>query len=116
MDPRTLTRDHFKTYAPEAQRVACDHLDLFRESPIVLDAALLREVIDYDPRFPRERATIDARLAFLARLSPGERRRLTKSFADLSISPELVAEDWVRFPQKFEEDLSAHLWASKQQD
>ncbi len=116
MDPRTLTRDHFKTYAPEAQRVACDHLDLFRESPIVLDAALLREVIDYDTRFPRERATIDARLAFLARLSPGERRRLTKSFADLSISPELVAEDWVRFPQKFEEDLSAHLWASKQQD
>jgi len=116
MNPRTLTPDHFKTYAPEAKRVACDHLDLLRDLPLVLDAALLREVIDYDTRFPRERATIDARLAFLAGLSSGERRRLTKGFADLTISAALVAEDWVRFPQQFEEDLSAHLWASKQQD
>lgn len=116
MNPHTLTPDHFKTYAPAAQRVACDHLDLLRDLPLVLDAALLREVIDYDTRFPRERAAIDARLAFLAGLSAEERRRLTKGFADLSISPALVAEDWVRFPQQFEEDLSAHLWASKQQD
>ncbi len=116
MDPRTLTPDHFKTYAPEARRVAIDHLELFRDLPLVLDAALLREIIDYDKRFPRERATIDARLAFLAGLSSGERRRLTKGFAGLSLSHVLVAEDWVRFPQQFEEDLSAHLWASKQQD
>lgn len=116
MDPRTLTRKNFKTYAPDAQRVACNHLELFRDLPIVLDAALLREVIDYDTRFPRERATIDGRLSFLAGLPPEERRKLTKGFADLTVSPELVREDWVRFPQKFEEDLSAYLWASKQQD
>ena len=116
MDPRTLTRENFKSYAPEAQRVACEHLELLRELPIVLDAALLREVINYDTRFPRERATIDGRLSFLAGLAAEERRKLTKGFADLWLSPELVREDWVRFPQKFEEDLSAHLWASKQQD
>jgi hypothetical protein len=116
MNPHTLIRDNFKAYPPEAQRVACDHLDLLRDLPTVLAAALLREVIDYDTRFPRERATIDARLVFLDRLSPEKRHQLTKGFADLSTSPELVAEDWVRFPQKFEEDLSAHFWASKQQD
>lgn len=116
MDPRTLTRDAFKTYTPDAQRVASNYVDLLRDLPIVLVAALLREVIDYDTRFPRERATIDARLAFLAGLSSDDRRRLTRGFADLSVSPSLVAEDWVRFPQKFEEDLSAHFWASKQQD
>lgn len=116
MDPRTLTRENFKSYAPEAQRVACDHLDLLRDLPIVLDAALLREIIDYDTRFPLERAKIDARLAFLQGLSAEDRHRQTKGFADLAVSPELVSEDWVRYPQKFEEDLSAHLWASKQQD
>ena len=116
MDPRTLTRENFKTYAPEAQRVACEHLDLLRDLPIVLDVALLREIIDYDTRFPRERATIDTRLAFLAGLSQEERGKLARGFADLSVTPELVGEDWVRFPQKFEEDLGAHLWASKQQD
>jgi hypothetical protein len=116
MDPRTLTRGAFKTYAPDAQRVATNHVDLLRDLPIVLVAALLREVIDYDTRFPRERATIDARLAFLAGLSSDDRRRLTRGFADLSVPPSLAAEDWVRFPQKFEEDLSSHFWASKQQD
>jgi len=116
MDPHTLTRDAFKTYAPDAQRVASNYVDLFRDLPIVLVAALLREVIDYDTRFPRERATIDARLAFLAGLSSDYRRRLTRGFADLLVLPSLVAEDWVRFPQKFEEDLSSHFWASKQQD
>ena len=116
MDPKSLTPENFKIYAPEARRVACDHLDLFRDLPIVLAAALLREVIDYDTRFPRERATIDGRLDFLAGLSSEERRRLTKAFSHLSLSPELFAADWVRFPQKFEEALSAHLWAAKQQD
>lgn len=116
MDPKTLTRENFKTYAPEAQRVACDHLELFRDLPIVLAAALLREIIDYDTRFPREREIIDGQLDFLARLSSEERHRLTKVFSSLSLSPELIAADWVRFPQKFEEALSAHLWASKQQD
>lgn len=116
MEPRALTRENFSGYGPEAQRVACDHLDLLRGLPLVLDAALLREIIDYDTRFPRERATIDARLAYLAGLSDDERQKMTRSFAALNVTPELAAEDWVRYPQKFEEDLSAHLWASKQQD
>lgn len=116
MDPRTLARENFKSYAPEAQRVASEHLELFRELPIVLDAALMREIIDYDTRFPRERAAIDGQLGFLAGLRTEERQKLTRRFSELTVTPELIGEDWVRFPQKFEEDLSAHLWASKQQD
>ncbi len=116
MEPRTLTRESFVTYRPLGQKLACDHLDLLRSLPLVLGAVLLREVIDYDSRFPCERAVIEGRFIFLERLSDGERDRLTKGFADLKLEPGLVAEDWVRAPQKFGEDLSAYLWASKQHD
>jgi hypothetical protein len=96
--------------------VACDHLDLLRDLPVVLAAIFLRAVIDFDVRFPRERAAIESRFAFLEALPTSERRGLTKGFYDLSLPPELVSEDWVRFPQTFEEDLNAHLWASHQLD
>ncbi|HTB96296.1 MAG TPA: hypothetical protein VK716_04760 [Terracidiphilus sp.] len=116
MEPRTLTQGNFRTYRPLAQKLACDHLELLRALPLVLGAVLLREVIDYDFRFPRERAVIDARFAFLEGLSDGDRSQLTSGFAGLTLDSSLIAEDWVRDPQKFEEDLSAFLWASKQHD
>ena len=116
MEPRTLVRENFRSYPPLAKGLACDHLALLRSLPVVLAAVLLREVIDFDVRFPRERADIEAQFTFLEGLSAGERSRLIKGFADLSLPSALVAEDWVRFPQKFEEDLSAYLWASKQHD
>lgn len=116
MEPRTLTRESFQAYPPLARKLACDHLELLRNLPIVLTAVLLREVIDFDARFPRERARIEARFSFLETASASDRGRLTKGFADLSLPKELIGEDWVRFPQKFGEDLSAHLWASNQLD
>lgn len=116
MDPRGLSRESFQSYPPLARRLACDHLDLLRDLPLVLAAVLLRETIDFDVRFPRERAAIESRLAYLESLSTNERHALTRGFADLSLSPELLSADWVHSPERFEEDLSAHLWASKQFD
>ena len=116
MDPCSLSTASFQSYEPLARRLASDYLDLLRSLPLVLCAVMMREIINLDYRFPRERAAIEARLAFLESLSTGDRQKLTKGFADLSLSPDLLAADWVHSPQRFEEDLSAHLWASKQYD
>lgn len=116
MQPRELDENVFRTYGPLAQKLACDHLVLLRELPLVLAAVLLRQVIVLDSSFPRERAVTEAQFTYLASLSAGQLHQLTQGFAALSLSPELIAEDWVRFPQKFEEDLSAYLWASHQID
>lgn len=116
MQPRDLNESMFRAYGPLAQKLACAHLALLRGLPLVLAAVVLREVSILDSSFPRERAATEAQFKYLASLSPDELRKLTQGFADLSLSPELAAEDWVRSPQKFEEDLSAYLWASHQID
>jgi len=116
MEPRDLHESAFRTYGPLAHKLACDHLALLRELPLVLAAVLLRQVIVLDASFPRERAVTEAQFTYLASLSTGQLHQLTQGFAALSLSPELVAEDWVRAPQTFEEDLSAYLWASHQID
>jgi hypothetical protein len=116
MQPRDLNEGLFRTYGPLGQKLACDHLALLREMPLVLAAVLLREVIVMDASFPRERAATQAQFTYLASLPADKLHQLTRGFADLSLLPELNAEDWVRYPQKFEEDLSAYLWASHQID
>jgi hypothetical protein len=116
MQSRELNREMFQSYPPLAKQFACDHLTLLRELPLVLAAVLLRQVITFDTSFPRERAAIEAQFAFLSSLAPADLHQLTRGFADLSLSQELMAEDWVKSPQKFEEDLSAYLWASHQID
>jgi hypothetical protein len=116
VNPRTLTAKNFDSYAPLARKLACDHLDLLRSLPVALAAVLLRDVIDLDNRFPRERATIESRFTFLESRSGDDRERLLAGFANLDLPRALVDEDWVRYPQKFDEDLSAHLWSSKQID
>jgi hypothetical protein len=116
MRPRDLTEAKFRQYPPLGRQLALQHLALLRRLPPVLDAVLLRGLQEYDTCFPVERADTEARLAYLAALSPGSLDELTQDFAKLTISPELADEDWVSSPRKFEEDLSAHLWASHQID
>lgn len=116
MQPRELSEADFRTYPPLARKFACDHLELLRDLPVVLAAILLRELIGFDTRFPQERATIETQLAFLGALTADERHRFTEGFAKLSLPGSLTAQNWVQFPQKFSEDLSAHLWSSGQID
>lgn len=116
MQPRELTRDSFKTYPPLARELACAQLSLLRELPLALVAILLRDEIDLDSCFPPEKKSIEDRFTFLASLPADARNRLTEGFASLSLPDQLSAQDWVRFPRKFEEDLSAFLWSSHQLD
>jgi hypothetical protein len=116
MQPGQLSKDSFKMYPPLARKLAIDHLALMRELPLVLTAILLREIIQFDTCFPQERSAIEARLTFLTSLSGQERHLLTQGFSDLSLPDPLTTEDWVDSPRKFEENLSAHLWASHQID
>jgi hypothetical protein len=116
MQARELNPEMFRTYPPLGRKLACDNLALLRDLPVVLAAVLLLEVIQLDASFPRERAAIEAQFTYLASLPAAQLHQLTRGFANLSLSRELLDEDWVRDPQKFEEDLSAYLWASHQID
>lgn len=116
MQPRDLTEAIFQTYPSMGRNVAVQHLALLRDLPLVLDAILLLELQEYDLSFPIERASIDARLAYLASLSTEARHALTSGFAKLTLSSELTDQDWVRSPRRFEESLNAHLWATHQMD
>jgi hypothetical protein len=116
MRPRELTEAMFSAYPPLGRKVALERLALLRDLPLVLDAILMRELKEYDTSFPAERAQINARFTYLGSLATESLHALTRAFANLAISPELEAENWVASPRKFEEDLSAYLWASHQMD
>ena len=116
MRPDELTPTNFATYPPEARAFATSNLAVFQRLPLPLAVILLREVMNYDWRFPAERATLDSQFAWLRSLSTDERRSAAKGFADLSLTPQLAAQEWVERPQQASEDLSAYLWSSHQMD
>ena len=116
MQPTELSEKSFSNYPPLARELACKSLPLLRNLSLLLTAILLREIIKFDTRFPREQAAIQAQLNHLSALLAQERNALVNGFADISLSSSLIAFDWVNYPQKFEESLSAYLWASHQID
>jgi hypothetical protein len=70
MLPAELTADDFDGYPPEARKLAVGSLAVFRRLPLTFLPNLLREVIEYDFKFPSERRTIEKELANLNSLSP----------------------------------------------
>jgi hypothetical protein len=116
MQPRDLTAEQFAGYSPEARTVAVAHLGALRQLPLSFAPSLLREVIDYDSRFPAERAAIDRELGNLSALSPAQMQDWFHAFAQVSLSPSLEKFDWVNRPGQFVEQLSAYLWTTHQLD
>ena len=116
MLPSALTAASFNSYSPLARKVAVDHLILLQQLPIAFLPSLLRELIEYDDRFPAERLSIDFELSYLASLTPSQREATFRQFAQLSISASLMATDWVNRPAQFVEQESAHLWSTHQLD
>ena len=49
----TLKSEHFAGYPPEARKVAANYLGTLQQLPLSFLPGLLREVIDYDFKFPR---------------------------------------------------------------
>ena len=116
MQPRDLKASQFAEYPPEARKLAASHLEGLRRLPLSFVPSLLREVIEYDYKFPAERLAIDQELSDIDTLSPSQIEAWFGGFAQLSISPELERYDWVGEPAQFVERLSAYLWTTHQLD
>jgi hypothetical protein len=116
MLPRELQASQFAGYPPQARQLAAGRVSLLQQLPIGFLPLLLREIIVYDWKFPPERNELDHQLAYLESRSPVERRQLLAGFERLHLSPELESFDWVNEPGQFSEQLTAHLWATRQID
>jgi hypothetical protein len=116
MQPSQLKPGDFANYLPQARKAVVTHLDAIRQLPLSFLPSLLREAIDYDFKFPAERAEIDRQLAVISSLSPAERDDWFREFAKITLSPSLESADWLNQPGRFVEQESAHLWTTHQQD
>jgi hypothetical protein len=116
MLPRDLKAELFSGYPPEAKKVVVAHLEALRPLPLSFVPSLLREVIEYDYKFPVERAAIDRELGNLSSLTPAQIEDWFGGFAKVSLSSSLEQFDWINAPAQFVERQSAYLWSTHQLD
>ncbi len=116
MLPRDLKPEQFKGYPPEAKKLVTDYLAAMQRLPLSFLPSLLREVVDYDFKFPAERNALVKELANLSALSAEQVKDWFQGFAQIRPSPKLEQLDWVNAPGQFVEQLSAHLWTTHQVD
>ena len=116
MLPINLKVEHFAGYPPEARALVVAHLAVLQQFPIGFAPSLLREVIEYDFKFPAERTAIDQELVHLSSLSPAQIQEWFQGFAQISLSAKLQDFDWINQPAQFLEQESAYLWSTHQMD
>jgi hypothetical protein len=116
MLPSDLKSDDFRAYPPEARKLAVESVAALRRLPLSFLPNLLRELIEYDDKFPAERAALEKELANLASLSDSQVADLFGDFSRIALSPKLERTDWVNSPAQFVEQLSADLWTTHQLD
>jgi hypothetical protein len=116
MLPRDLKLESFIGYSPDARKFVASYLRTLQQLPLSFVPALLREVIDFDFKFPAERQAHERELAYLSTLSAGQLKEWFQEFAEIHLSPQLESSDWVKTPAQFVEQLSAHLWSTRQLD
>jgi len=116
MLPSELKPEQFNSYPPLARKLATDNLATLRKLPLSFLPSLLREVTEYDYKFPVERHALDRELANLSSLSENQWKEWLGGFETIRMSPALEKFDWVNSPAQFVEQLSSHLWTTHQQD
>lgn len=116
MLPRDLKPEQFKSYPPEARKLVVDYLAALQPLPLSFLPSLLKEIIEFDFKFPVERREIESELENLRSLSLGRVSDWFQEFAAIHLSASLEHADWVNAPGQFVEQLSAHLWSTHQQD
>jgi hypothetical protein len=116
MLPRDLKPEQFAGYPPEARKLVTTYVGTMQQLPLSFLPSLLRELIDYDFKFPAERKAREKELANLASLSRDQLKELFQAFAQIHLSPELEGFDWAKSPAQFVERLSAYLWSTHQLD
>ena len=116
MLPSQLKPEHFSGYPPLARKLAVEKLPVLQTLPLSFLPSLLRELIEYDYKFPAERLALERELASLASLSAEQREEWFSEFAQIKLATALGRFDWVNQPAQFVEQLSSHLWTTHQQD
>lgn len=116
MLPADLKPEQFNSYPPQARKLALDYLGTLQRLPLSFLASLLREVIEYDFKFPAERESLEKELANLRSLSPQESKDWFRGFAEIQLSSKLEQFDWINSPAQFVEQLSSHLWTTHELD
>jgi hypothetical protein len=116
MLPSSLQAEQFAKYPAEARKLAVANLRALQQLPLSFLPGLLREVIDYDFKFPAERTAIEKELANLSSLSPAEINQWFQAFSQLSLASKLEHLDWINRPAQFLEQESAYLWTTHQLD
>src|SRR5262245_6616995 len=112
MLPSELKPEHFNAYPPLARKLVLESLPALQPLPLSFLPSLLREVIDYDYKFPAERRAIEKEIQNLTSLSTAQRAEWYAAFAQINLSSELEKFDWVNQPAQFVEQLSSHLWTT----
>jgi hypothetical protein len=84
--------------------------------PLSFLPSLLKEIVEFDFKFPVERRAIERELENLRSLSSAQVSEWFQEFAAIHLSSSLEHADWVNAPSLFVEQLSAHLWSTHQQD
>jgi hypothetical protein len=116
MLPSDLKPEQFSGYPPEARKLITAYVAALQRLPLSFLPSLLREVIEYDFKFPAERHALEKELANLYSLSPEQIKDWLQGFAQIHLSSQLERLDWVNAPAQFVEQLSSHLWTTHQQD
>jgi len=116
MLPRDLQLEQFRAYPPQARALVASSLPTLRQLPLSFLPSMLRELIDYDYKFPAERSAIDGELTYLHSRSVSQLQQDFQPFAQLKLSAQLESVDWVNRPGQFVEEESAYLWSTHQLD
>ena len=116
MLPRDLKPEQFNGYPPQARKLVTGYISALQPLPLSFVPSLLREVIDYDFKFPVERRAVERELASLNSLTAEQIDVWFQAFAKIQLSPQLERFDWIDAPAQFVEQLSSYLWTTHQLD
>jgi hypothetical protein len=116
MLPSDLKPELFKNYPPQARELVTRYIPALQSLPLSFLPNLLREIIDYDFKFPTERKAVERELANLKEISSLESYAWFAGFARIKLSSALEDLDWINSPALFVEQLSAYLWTTHQLD
>src|SRR6266446_3004456 len=116
MLPSDLKLKQFNRYPPEARKLVTSYVAELQRLPLSFLPSLLREIIEYDFKFPAERHALEKELSNLSSLSTEQIKDWLQGFAQIRLSSQLENSDWVNAPGQFVEQLSSHLWTTHQLD
>jgi len=116
MLPSDLKPEQFSGYPPEARKLITGYVAALQQLPLSFLPSLLREVIEYDFKFPAERKALEKELANINSLPADQMKDWLQGFAQIRLSSELEHLDWVNAPAQFVEQLSSYLWTTHQLD